>query len=206
VRRRKVGNRRRETGDGKPESGRGVSRRRVLATAAGVAAAVPFVSADPLSALADPTKGKFLTSAEFSLLDELTEIIIPADDHSPGARAAKVAAYIDARLAEAFGEELRTRWRDGLRAVEDLSQSMHGRPFMKTAPAERLAVVKRMAANEKKPERPEEKFFRELKRWTVNTYYTSEIGLKQEMEYKGNTLLQEFSGVDVSLPPPKTIG
>ena len=31
-------------------------------------------------------------------------MIIPADDHSPGARAAKVAAYIDARLAEALDE------------------------------------------------------------------------------------------------------
>jgi hypothetical protein len=29
-------------------------------------------------------------------------------------------------------------------------------------------------------------------------YYTSEIGLHQEMEYKGNTLQQEYAGVDVS--------
>src|SRR2546430_14046130 len=43
--------------------------------------------------------GKFLTAAEYALLDELTELIIPADDHSPGARVAAVAAYIDGRLA-----------------------------------------------------------------------------------------------------------
>ena len=52
------------------------------------------------------------------------EMIIPADDHSPGARAAKVAAYIDSQLAEAFDEADRTTWRDGLQLVDQLSQTM----------------------------------------------------------------------------------
>lgn len=43
----------------------------------------------------------FFTKQEFALVDELTELIIPADDHSPGARAAQVAGYIDFRLSEA---------------------------------------------------------------------------------------------------------
>ncbi|HET7188182.1 MAG TPA: hypothetical protein VFI52_08510, partial [Gemmatimonadaceae bacterium] len=30
------------------------------------------------------------------------------------------------------------------------------------------------------------------------TYYTSEIGIKQELDYRGNTYQAEFSGVDVS--------
>src|SRR5262249_32603109 len=42
----------------------------------------------------------FFTPAEFEMVDELSELIIPADEHSPGARAAKVAEYIDRRLAE----------------------------------------------------------------------------------------------------------
>src|SRR5947207_12896046 len=46
--------------------------------------------------------GKFLTPAEYALLEELTELIITADDHSPGARAAGVAGYIDGRLAESI--------------------------------------------------------------------------------------------------------
>ena len=32
----------------------------------------------------------------------------------------------------------------------------------------------------------------------VQAYYTSEIGIKQELEYKGNTYQAEFAGVDVS--------
>lgn len=35
----------------------------------------------------------------------LSELIIPTDEHSPGARAAKVAEYIDRRPADSFGME-----------------------------------------------------------------------------------------------------
>ena len=61
-------------------------------------------------------------------------MIIPADEHSPGARAARVAAYIDARLAEAWDDKDRTDWREGLKRVDELSQEMHGgRPFMQSS-------------------------------------------------------------------------
>ena len=55
-----------------------------------------------------------------------------------------------------------------------------------------------MAQHEKEPRQPEELFFAKLKSRVVQAYYTSEIGIKQEMEYKGNSYLAEFSGVDVS--------
>ena len=41
-------------------------------------------------------------------------------------------------------------------------------------------------------------FFAVLKGKVIDAYYTSEIGIKQEMEYKGNGYLAEFEGVDVS--------
>ncbi len=81
----------------------------------------------------------FFTPDEFALVDELSEMIIPTDAHSPGARAAKVAAFIDARLAEAWDEKDRTDWRDGLTLVDRLSHGdAHGKPFMK-ASADRTA-------------------------------------------------------------------
>jgi len=141
-----------------------------------------------------PAARPFFTPEELALVDELSELIIPTDDHSPGARAAKVASYIDARLAEAFEEKDRTAWRDGLKAVEQLSREMTGKPFLQSSPAERIATLTRMAQNEGKPQKPEELFFAELKSRVVSAYYTSEIGIKQEMEYKGNTYLTEFVG------------
>ncbi len=140
----------------------------------------------------------FFTADELALVDELSEMIVPTDAHSPGARAAKVAGYIDARLAEATDADERTRWRDGLKVVEALSREATGKPFLQGTPDERHAVLTRMARNEDKPQAPGERFFAELKAKVVRAYYTSEIGIKQEMEYKGNSYLPEFVGFDVS--------
>ncbi len=141
--------------------------------------------------------GQFFTPEEFRMVDELCEIIIPADEHSPGARAAKVAAYIDARLAESLEPEPKELWRDGLKRVDALAREMQGHAFLEGAPAERIAVVTRMAEHEGDPKTPAELFFREIKARTAHAYYTSEIGIHQEMEYKGNTILQEFVGYEV---------
>jgi hypothetical protein len=43
-----------------------------------------------------------------------------------------------------------------------------------------------------------EHFFAELKSCVVTAYYASEIGSKQELDYRGTTYQAEFSGVDVS--------
>ena len=170
-----------------------LTRREAIKLGAAVTVAV---SIEGTNAMAQPAS--FFTREELALVDELAEMIIPADDHSPGARAAKVAAYIDARLAEAFDAADRTTWRDGLKLIEQLSRQASGRAFLESTAAQRLALLERIAAREARPEKPEEHFFNALKSRVVDAYYTSEIGIKQELEYRGNTYQAEFSGVDVS--------
>jgi len=141
--------------------------------------------------------GKFLTPAEYALLEELTELIIPADDHSPGARAADVAGYIDGRLAESLEPDWQARWRSGLQAVDGLSRELNGKPLLEATPDRRVAVLARMAAGESDPKTPAEHFFKELKGWTVRGYYTSKIGIHLDQEYKGNVYQRgEFAGYD----------
>ena len=138
-----------------------------------------------------------------ALLDELTEMIIPADAQSGGARAAGVVPFLDRRLAERdskipdYAEE-RKRWKDGLLRVDEVAREMHGKAFLETAPEQRLAVLTRMARNEKDPKASEERFFGELKQATAGIYYTSKVGIHDDVQYKGNTLLTEFVGEDVS--------
>jgi len=172
-----------------------LTRRDVLKLGAAVTVAA---SIGVPEALAQPAAKTFFTPAEFTLVDELSELIIPADEHSPGARAAKVAAYIDTRLAEAWDPANQKVWRDGLALVDTLSRNANGKPFMQASPDERIAVLTRMSQHEDKPTAPEEVFFGELKSRVVHAYYTSEIGIKQDLEYKGNTYLAEFVGIDVS--------
>ena len=58
----------------------------------------------------------------------------------------------------------------------------------------REAVLTRAAAGESDPKTPAEKAFKWVKEQTAYAYYTSKIGIHQEMEYKGNSLLVEFVG------------
>jgi hypothetical protein len=65
-----------------------------------------------------------------------------------------------------------------------------------------MVVLERLAASENDPQTDAERFFVELKRWTAHGYYTSRIGIHDELEYKGNTLLAEFVGADPATLPP----
>jgi len=140
---------------------------------------------------------KCFSRDEFAMLDELTELIIPADDHSPGARAAAVATYLDARLAESIDEESKKQWHEGLKRIDALSHELHGKTFLEATPDERVAVLSHIAENEKNPQTPDDHFFLKLKFSTADAYYSSKIGIHQEMEYKGNVLLPEFAGYEV---------
>ena len=173
-----------------------LSRREMLQATAAAAAALslPLVKVP----LAGPQAAKkFFTPAEFAVVDELSDLIIPTDDKSGGARAAGVAAYIDARLAESFEPEPQVQWRTGLKAVEDLSHELNGKAFMDSTPEQRLAVLTRMAAAESDPKTPAEKFFKEIKGATMHAYYTSKIGIHDDQGYKGNVYQTgDYAGFD----------
>ena len=170
--------------------------RREMIQATAAAAAASALPAVPAASQASGAP-RFFTAAEFAVVDEMSDMIIPTDAQSGGARAAGVAAYIDARLAESFEKEPPARWRAGLQAVEALSREMSGKTFMASTAEQRLAVLTRMAAGESEPKTPAERFFREIKGFTVRAYYTSKIGIHDDQQYKGNVYQTgEFAGFD----------
>jgi hypothetical protein len=138
----------------------------------------------------------FFTPTQHTLVDELSETIIPADSHSGGAKAAKVADYIDQTLRETFDDTQKALWREGLRLVDMMSQHYSGKSFVNATPEQRTAVLTVLSDNDKMTDLPEVRFFIELKRLTVRGYYTSKIGIHDELEYKGNRILQEYVGCD----------
>lgn len=139
---------------------------------------------------------RFFTPAQHALVEELTETIIPADSHSGGAKAAKVADYIEHVLSGTYDDNDRALWREGLRLVDLMSRHYSGKSFVDAAPEQRFAVLKVLSDNDRMTDLPEVRFFIELKRYTVRGYYTSKIGIHDELEYKGNRILQEYVGCD----------
>src|SRR3989454_10388465 len=113
-----------------------LSRREMIAATA-AALVTPLLPGGAAAPPAVGVPGKFLTAAEYALLDELTELIIPADDHSPGARAAAVAAYIGGRLAESLEPDWQAKGRSGLQAVDGLSRGLNAKPFLEATPEQR---------------------------------------------------------------------
>ena len=136
---------------------------------------------------------EFFSASQLDLLDALSELILPGDEHSPGARAAKVARYIDVMVADG-SSELQASWQSGLGAVSELAQQRFERDFLDCDAAQQDAIVAEMARNEDEPQTPAERFFGRLKQMTVDGYYSSEVGIHQELGYQGNTAVDEFPG------------
>lgn len=137
----------------------------------------------------------FLTPAEYKFVDELTETIIPADSHSGGAKAAKVVAYVDQILRESVDETRRSNFREGLRLVDVMSRHKSGKSFVESSPEERIAVLTVLSQNISS-EFPEVLFFREIRQLTIRGYYTSKIGIHDDLDYRGNRMLDEYVGCD----------
>ena len=139
--------------------------------------------------------GHFLTPAEHKFVDELTETIIPADSHSGGAKAAKVVEYVDQVLRESVDETRRTNFRDGLRLLDLMIRHKNGKSFVESSPEERIEVLTVLSRNIS-IDLPEVRFFREIRQLTIRGYYTSKIGIHDDLDYRGNTMLDEYVGCD----------
>jgi hypothetical protein len=122
-----------------------------------------------------------LTPEQYSALGQFLEVLLPADDISPSAREAGVAAYIDTTLHYA-DEPTRTVWKSGIDAV--------GR---EAAGQDLTAALSRIAENEQHPATDAERFFVTFKQAAIVAYYSSEGGRKS-LGYTGDTAIRDFPG------------
>jgi hypothetical protein len=129
---------------------------------------------------AAPYTLQFFTEEESRFLDQLMEMIIPADDHSPGAHEAGTNLFADLMVASS-DDAIKKQWKDGIRLIREEAKS--------SSLADALG---RVAANQENPKTDLERFFVIVKQMTVNGYYTSATGIHKEMEYIGNTYLVAY--------------
>jgi hypothetical protein len=162
-------------------------------------AALPWLSDSGLLAFARiqetnaAPRPKVLTSPQFQALETLVEAIIPADDRSPGAKQARVADYIDLLLSE-VDPDVALQWMGGLAALDAEATARFKTPFAGLSAPQIDAILQDISRNERAPQSPLETFFVMTKNATIQGYYTSEIGIHQELRYQGNKFLREFVG------------
>jgi hypothetical protein len=157
------------------------TRREALVQLTAGAGASTALASWPPAALAQTTyEPKTLTGEQFKILTVLVEMIIPATD-TPGAAAVGVDRMIDKSLAEQDGTLVRF-----LGGLSQLEQS----GFADLEEADRVRLLEKYSgASDARGD-----FFRLLKGLTVDYYYSSEVGLVDELGYEGNTALGEFPG------------
>jgi gluconate 2-dehydrogenase gamma chain len=137
--------------------------------------------------------GRFFNRQEMETIAAISDLIIPTDEHSPGAGAAGVSVFIDLMVSES-SNETRALWRDGLAAVDTMSELQFSAAFNRAGQEHQLSLLKAISRNERRPRTIEERFFVAIKSLTVDGYYTSAIGIHQDLRYQGNAYLKEFVG------------
>lgn len=182
-----------------------VSRRaalKALGAGAGAAALVPWLSDEGLLAYSRiqathaPPSLHVLTPAQYATVEALVETIIPADERSPGAREARVADYVDLLLSEA-DESMKGPWLGGIAALDEAAKSRFGGAYSALTPEQMERLLTDISRNEKgEKQTPLEAFFVMAKTATIHGYYTSEIGIHQDLHYKGNKAIAEFVGCE----------
>lgn len=139
-------------------------------------------------------KPVFFDEHQNETLVAMTDLIIP-DTDTPGAKAALVNRYIDAALNEEDPAKGKS-FLQGLAWIDARSLQLCEKPFVKLSREQQTALLTPLADPDAK--NPEDKigveFFQQLKDWTIFAYYTSKVGMEQELRYAGDDYHTEFPG------------
>lgn len=138
----------------------------------------------------------FFSPDEKEAVAVVADLMIPTDEVSPGARAAGVHNWIDFVVANS-PRAVQQQWREGLAALDRTSEDTAGKKLLALDAFARRRLLEMCAQHENAPSTPAERFFALAKEATVNGYYTSEIGLMQDLKYQGATYVD---GPEVSCP------
>ena len=131
-----------------------------------------------------PWKPKVFTEVQNQLVITIAELILP-ETETPGARAAKANEHIDLVLSEET-PEVQQPFLDGLAWINQKSNQLYKSDFLKLSAEQQVATL--TLISDRKNLRPGDEighdFFLEIRQRTVFAYYTSEIGIHEELTYK----------------------
>jgi hypothetical protein len=139
-------------------------------------------------------KPKVFTAAQNATVIVLSELIIPQTD-TPGAKAAGVNEFIDGVLADAKPDD-RDKFLGGLAWLDARATRDHQHPFAACTPEQQTALLTAISTPDAAtgPDTIGAAFFAAIKSLTIVGYYTSEVGMRQELGDDGNLFFAEFKG------------
>jgi hypothetical protein len=116
----------------------------------------------------------FFDADQFALIERIVDVMIPETD-TPGAHAVGVHHFVD--------PERQTRYVRGLDQLDAALQGPNGENFVDLAPDQQLDVLRAVdaAAYADNAGNP---FFVELKKMMLFSFYSSETGATEELQYE----------------------
>lgn len=133
------------------------------------------------------TAAALFAATDAAYLDEIAETIIPATD-TPGAKAAKVGAFMTVMVTDCYPEADQKVFVEGMKKLDEASKKKSNKSFMESNADQRKALLieidkeaKDYMASKKK-EDPKH-YFRMMKELTLLGYFTSEPGATQALRY-----------------------
>ncbi|MCU1295334.1 MAG: acetate--CoA ligase [Bryobacterales bacterium] len=137
-----------------------------------------------------PSQPTFFQPAEFQAVEALSERIIPRSD-TPGAKDAGVALLIDKAIVAR--PSLGPSYRSGIADLNALTSQAYGNEFAALTQEQQVKVLTPLSLE---TDTPLGEFFTLVKDMTIEAYYKTEVGLKEELGWHGNTYLADFPGCD----------
>jgi len=132
-----------------------------------------------------------LTPAQRRLAGVLSDLIIPADAHSPSASAAGIVDFIDEWLSAPYPDCQRDQHRvlAGFSSLDEQAQQRFGRNFVDLEAAQQTQLCDAIGR---------EPFFVRYRDLTAGGFYSSPIG-RTDLAYLGNVPRAEFTGPPAAL-------
>jgi hypothetical protein len=139
------------------------------------------------------------SDADIALLDEISETIIPATN-IPGAKAAKVGAFIAMMVADCYGGAAQKAFRDGLTKLPADYEARYFEKFIGGQAANRTQFLNALDTEQRKytatikrkldefsnvvsTEEVSPHYFRIMRELTILGYFSSEIGSTKAVKY-----------------------
>jgi len=131
----------------------------------------------------NPNALKVFNSHQNQTVIVLSELIIPQTT-TPGAMAARVNEFIDIFLSSVTTSK-RQEFLEGLQWIDLRSQALFHKLFVQATPEQQTDLLMRLSVPNSTETTSGQNFFKLMKSLTVFGYYTSKIGIEEELKFEG---------------------
>lgn len=137
------------------------------------------------------------STGDIAFLDEVADTILP-ETSTPGAKAAKVGAFMALMVVDTYEEPDQKVFRDGMKQLDDACRQANNASFMDATGPQRLSLLEQLDREQKADTDARAAarragtatdsgarvhYFRMMKELALLGYFTSEIGYTQAMRY-----------------------